>query len=287
MAGGELIWLFCEWDYFLPHNMSGFYWGKPIYISNTGIQSSALQYRIINDHLWIDLKWKADSNEALNINYDNDIIQMLDDVFAIKPILKSKVFPGFIGISPERLEDEIGSHSNPNVQQIASTLSYLAKVLEVEISQLGVIGSQVLAIQGPESDLDIVVNLCLNKMPEFFCKVWRIKKRFLHLQRAQLGMYYPYKLFLDNCPGIKFGIDLFPKAVDIGNHPLYKSERWNMCETNKQRRKFEVLDSRFSHEGWPMLLCKNDDPVVILCNGFRGVFTQGEVFTSLCVDRQR
>lgn len=283
MNNGELLWLFCEWDQLLPRSMTGHAWGKPVYLAPVTPFAPYLQSRRVNDHTWVDLKWLRLENGRMAINYDKDIVRMLIEDFGVDPVRTTPIFPGIVGVSADRLEREVGSHSNPLAHKYSAVQSELSALLHIHRNRIGMAGSQVIGLQDDESsDLDIVVNMPLSRMSEFANTVWDLKRRARHLQRDKLGMHFPYKIFLKGCAATPFGIDLFPKALDLQAHFLTGAQEWTICST-EQRKEFHVQDTSLAHEGWPILLCNDQWPLVILCNGFRGVFAQGDVVKAKCV----
>lgn len=252
--------------------MSGLFWGKPVYICPRTSFPPCYQSRKQNDEIWVDLKWYLHKDGKMSINYDKDIVETLIQEFNVKPLQTKDIFSGLAGVHPSRLVKEVGSHANPVIYRNLGMRTRVSTILNIESNRIGFIGSQVIGLQRDEvSDFDIVVNMPLSRMSEFAKTLWDLKKRTSHLQKDKLNLHFPYKVFLEGCTEAPFGVDLFPKALDLENHFLVGAEEWSRRST-KQEKKFEVMGTSLAHEGWPVLFVNRGELVVILCNGFRGVF---------------
>jgi hypothetical protein len=268
------LWMFCEWDKLLPLNMSNMFWGKPLYLNQSTPYPSFYKSRTCKREVWIDLKWRYLPGCGMDINYDKDIVKSLTEDFNVNSIHTSPLFTGLVGLSPDQLIREIGSHSssydNPELRNKLSSL------LVFNPRSAGFIGSLAISIPSNEaSDYDIAVNMPLSKMPDFAQKVWSFKKHTRYIQKDKIGMQFPYKVFFENERETQVEVDLFPKAIDIENHVLAGARKWTISGP-KQQIEFLIINTDLSHEGWPVLRNYNGEMIVILCNGFRGIFHVGQ-----------
>ena len=280
LSRNRLIWLFCEWDAFIPQSLGGRFWGKPIYASLGKKIDKNRRNRVGANKIWIDLKWSVNANGGLEINYDVDIIKYVIGDLGFKELETDEVLSSVVGIDSNKLIQERGPHSNsrsPNdlVKQISSEL-------EIDASNLGVIGSQVIGLEEKsESDFDVAINMRLHKMAKFQKDIWILKNKSRKLQKDFLGLHFPYKVFFKEIEGGKFGVDIFPKAIDLENHPLFQTKRWAKCG-DKIEKEFQISDTKLGHEGWPTLVSSKGEMLVVLCNGFRGVFQEHDVISTKC-----
>ena len=262
------------------------FWGKPIYLATTTPVPPYYQLRRQGDRVFVDLKCIIQEDSSPRLNYDVDIVRSLAEDFHLSLVQSENVFSGLVGISPKQLLREVPSHSAPvlclpPVQRIRNRLSI---IFEVNTEQIGLVGSQAIGLskkKGTVSDWDIVVNLPLSQMPEFERRVRKLKSQARYLQREKFGLHFPYKIVLDDRDMGQLEVDVFPKATDLQHHPLAGAKNW-LRNTPKHIERFCVSDVSLASEGWPMLYTDANVPVIILCNGFKGVFRVGDLVVASC-----
>lgn len=270
--------------------MSGFLWGKPVYVYSTGPIPPTYELRKGDGQVWVDLKWIAYKGSKMRTNYDVDIVRSLVNEFGLTTLQRRGIFSGLVGISPDRLLREVPSHDNPLVYYHSANgiRKRLSSILNVEVEQVGFIGSQAIELGKWEaSDLDIVVNLPLSQMRDFESNIWKLKRQAHQLQKEKFGIHFPYKLVLPDDSLGQLEVDIFPKALDPQNHLLAGAKEW-LRRSAKQKKRFHVTDTALGAEGWPVLFSDDNIPVIILCNGFKGVFKEGDVVAAnsfeVCID---
>ena len=286
MDSNQLVWLFCEWDKLLPQSMSNFLWGKPIYICPVGPAPQAYELRKKNNQIWVDLKQVVHRDSEILPNYDADIVMSIIEDFGVTTLQMWDISSGLVGMSHSRLQREVSSHDNSFIR-LSSTVRVkerLSSILGIKADRIGFVGSQTIGLEKEETtDLDIVVNLPVSEMQEFENKIWKLKRQNRHLQKKKFGMHFPYKLVIEDDFLGQSEIDIFPKALDPENHLLAEATEW-IRRSGKQRRKFCVKDVTLGAEGWPVLFSESSIPIIILCNGFKGVFKVDDVVTANCCE---
>lgn len=268
--------------------MLSLFWGKPVYVSTASQAPPYYSVRRQGNQVFVDLKCIIHEDSTVHLNYDVDIVRSLAEDFDVSFVRSKDVFSGLVGISPKQLLREIPSHSapvlcHPSVQIIINRLS---SIFEVNAEQIGLVGSRAIGLSKEESavsDWDIVVNLPLSQMPELERRVWRLKSQARHLQREKFGLHLPHKLVLEDRDMGQLEIDVFPKAIDPEHHPLAGAKNW-LRRTAKHIERFRVSDVALASEGWPILYTDVNVPVIILCNGFKGVFRVGDVIVASCFE---
>jgi len=184
-----------------------------------------------------------------------------------------------VGLSPDSLLNEVPSHDNRflHLDSTAKIRKRLSSILGIQVEHIGFTGSQTIELTNEgASDLDIVVNLPLSEMQDFASRIWNLKRNARHLQREKFGIHFPYKLVLEDDSLGQLEIDIFPKALDPQNHLLAGAKEWLKLDA-KQRKEFHLRDIALGAEGWPVVISDGNIPVIILCNGFRGVFKAEDV----------
>jgi len=282
----QLVWFFCEWDKLLPQNMSDFLWGKPIYICPTDLAPKVYELRKKNNQIWVDLKQVIHRDSEILPNYDADIVRSLIQDFGVTALEMWDISSGLVGMSHSRLLREVASHDNSFIR-LSSTIKVrerLSSILSIDADRIGFVGSQTIGLEKEVTpDLDIVVNLQISEMQEFEKRIWKLKRGSRHLQGNKFGMHFPYKLVIEDDLLGQLEIDIFFKALDPENHLLAGAIEW-IRRGGKQRRKFCVKDVTLGAEGWPVLFNESSVPIIILCNGFKGVFKVDDVVTASCCD---
>ncbi|MGM0687036.1 MAG: hypothetical protein ACQET3_08720 [Promethearchaeati archaeon] len=282
----QLVWLFCEWDKLLPENLSPLLWGKPIYICASGPAPRVYDLREKNGQIWTDLKQVFHPNSEARPNHDVDIVGSLIHDFGVTMFEMWDISPGFVGISRSRLVREVPSHSKPLVRRHSmwKMRERLSSIMGVKADRIGFAGSQAIGLEKQgQSDWDVAVNLQVSEMKEFEDKIWELKRQTRNLQRKKFGMHFPYRLVVGDDVLGETEMDMFPKMLDAENHLLAGAAEWAR-RSGKQRSKFCIKNVTLGAEGWPVLLNDSDAPIIILCNGFRGVFRRDDIVTASCFE---
>lgn len=288
-GSGVQTWLACEWDNFIPKELSqDLLWGKPIFVS--GISMTAIQSRHpkrkIGNRLWFDIKTKLDRNDEIRINYDIDIRDTFVNLFGQIRQYQNPIINTLLGLPRDYLIKEVGEKRlggkgikiNTKILKVANMIS---EILDLDIHKIGVIGSQLIHFQEKDtSDIDLCVACKLCEMEDIFYRIQRFRKQNKRWQILKYEHYsFPYKI----CFKDETEVDLFPKATSLVDHFLNKTIRWRV-NGQRETKKFIVTDTTLGHEGWPVIFAKNTaEPIIILCNGFRGVFRPKDVFSANCL----
>lgn len=288
----SMIWLYCEWDDLLPDSFDQTHaWGKPIFVSSKKKrwQDKAAELhpsRNINGVTWFQTALRKVEGSCYAIHTDRSMVTELRSLLHKEADIRySEVIP-LLGIPLKLLQEQCGDIDRCRIlvqtnETLRSTIEEVAILFGVAKDFIGIGGSVLAGLaRKPTSDFDLTVHLDLNKMDDFRSKILAYKRKHPDIQRDRYAnLYFPYKFTLED--GIC--VDIFPKAINIKNHPLNSVRNWKV-RGDTIRRTFTITDTVYAHEALPVFSvegCK--EYLIVLCNGFRGALLRGDVVEAECV----
>ena len=281
-----LLWLFSEWDYMLPTSLiKNRVIGKPIFLGSThDIEDFEGTHpkRIYQKRKWYDLTIKMNIQGKEDINSDKEILTVLScllgidlnandqQIFSLAALPRDNVMKSF-GDMGKRARN---IKKKKETKRIASEISMITGI---PISNIGITGSRILGMCDPRlSDYDLSLYCEYNEMIHIKKRIRKYKEMPSYNQELKYsGLHFPLKITLKNGKSV----DLFFKPIEE-SHPTLRGLKNMQIVKENHLCKFKIKSTSFAFDGWPILeVIEEPSTLIIMCNGFRGVFDVGMVFT--------
>jgi len=259
-------------------------WGKVIFVSATQTVRRLAPSKLRSTP-WGEVVSLKDMTSIFG-PFTTDIIlaDLAEDYLQVRPN-RSNLWPSLSGLARHFMEHEILPQAYEEMNEdVRRIVRHLSELVDVPVDRISLIGSHILQlenIRAGSSDYDFSLRLTPDEANILRATIARIRVDNTELYTDRQRFSFQFNLRFPLADKILL-LDLFPSTAKF---PLSGATSWKFVRTCAGKR-FKVLDVRWSHGPWPLLVDQSGELLVVQSNAFRGAFVPGDelVYKGLEVD---